>query len=121
GLERRIRREMYPLDVGGRELDAVVQDDAHEMGERVRPVPGAADRTRIGRHQMAEGITLFPPILENAVEGVFLLKDADAHVLGVLVLSLEEPTIDLLALRRAGAQDLCPRRLGMRLEVGDEP
>ena len=70
---------------------------------------------------MAKGIALPPPVLENAVEGVLLLQDANAHVLGVFVVGLEEPGVDLLAFRRAGAQGVRARGVGMRLQIGNEP
>jgi hypothetical protein len=70
---------------------------------------------------MPERIALPPPILQDAVESVLLEQHADAGVLLVHVVALEEPAINVLPYTGARLDDLVARCVRMILEIGDEP
>src|SRR5438105_5402966 len=70
---------------------------------------------------MPKGIALPPPILQDSVEGILLEQDADARVLLVHVVALEEPAIHVLPHIGARLDDLVAGWVRMILEIGDEP
>jgi len=84
GFEGRIGGEVEFVDAYRRPADAVIDDDAHQLGQRGRAVGRTADRGGQRGHQMLEGVAQAPPFLGNALEGRNFDNDVDAHLLGVL-------------------------------------
>src|SRR6185312_7871092 len=113
--------KLQASDIYGRLLHAVIQHDAHQLGESLGPIAGTADGRRQRRHQMIEGITLLAPILQNVGESVFFGDDPYADILLVLAFAFEQPAIDLLTLLGARLDNLRARRAGVSLKIPRQP
>ena len=120
-LVRRVGGEMQALQARRRLPDAVVQDDADQLGQRFGTVGRAADRRGVRRHQGLERVAEPPPSLVDAGERVFLEQDADALVLGALVLGPEQPGVAVLASAGAGLQHGRAGGGGVLLQMADQP
>ncbi len=114
-------RELQAVDVHGRLALAVVGDDAHELGQRIRPIAGAADGGRQRRHQPAEWIALAVPVFQDGVEGLLLEEYADTLVLPGGVPRSEQPVVSLPAGQFAGLHHLRARGIRMAAQIAHQP
>jgi hypothetical protein len=117
GLVRRVGRERQPLELRRGPAHAAVQHNPDQPCERIRAIAGTADRSRQGRNEASKWITLALPILEDLIECVFLQQNAQAHVLLVPAMCLEQPFISYLALRGGRCLQLGFGRTGMIEQV----
>ena len=101
--------------------DPVVDDHAHQLGQRRRPVARAAERGRERRHQMREGIAESLPAAMDLEEGLDLEHGVDALVLGALRAGAEEPAVDCLTFGAARLDRLGEARAGMGGQEADQP
>ncbi|MDT4817330.1 hypothetical protein FQZ97_504050 [compost metagenome] len=121
GLVGGVRGEMQAVDAQRRQAHAIVEDDAHQLGQGRRPVAGAAQRGGERRHQVVERETELFPLLVQVEEGFHFQHDADALVAGVLVPRLVQPAVDLLALGGAGGHGVGEGGLRLLLQVAEQP
>ncbi len=112
---------MQAVDAYGRHAQAVVLEDAHQLGQRGRAVGAGADGGAVGRHQRVERIAEPLPRLVDLLEGLDFEHLPDALVLGALAVRFQQPLVDLDALGGAGLVDLRERRLRMLAQIGDQP
>ncbi len=107
------------LDAQGRRPDASVLDNPHQLCQRGRPVPRAAQRGRKRRHQVIEGIAQLGPALMDIEESLDFQHGTDPRITGAAVASLEQPAVDLLTLVAAGSHGIGEGCLIKLLEVGE--
>ena len=89
GLHGRALGEVEAGDADAGEAHAAVQDDAGQLGERLRRIAGAAERGSVRGHEGSEGIALALPALVDFVKGLFFHQRLDAQVLAGLIAALE--------------------------------
>jgi hypothetical protein len=108
-LEGRALGEAHLLDPHDRKPDAVVQDDARELGERQRSVSGAPDRRPQGRREVVEREAEVTPAGVDSLEGLDLQHRADARVLRMGPRRSQEPTVHVDQRAAAGRQKVIER------------
>ncbi|MNC54506.1 hypothetical protein D3C75_1039920 [compost metagenome] len=112
---------MQAVDAQGRHAHTVVEDGADQLGERRRPVTGAADGSGQRGHQVIERIANFLPALVDVEERFDFQDGADTVVTGALVTALEQPAVDFLALELAGLDDVLERGVRVGQQVAHHP
>ncbi|OFA08836.1 hypothetical protein DUPY_04640 [Duganella phyllosphaerae] len=100
---------------------AAVDDDAHQLGQRGRPVGRSAQRGRVRRHQRIERVTHLLPLLVHFHEAFHFQQAGNAAVLGVLALGFQQPLVHLLALLLAGRVHLRERGARVGVQVSHHP
>jgi hypothetical protein len=81
GFVRGAGGEFQPLEIDGRQPHPVVEDDPHQIGERIGPIAGTADRGAVGGHDVPERVALPLPVLQDAIKRVLSQQNADPEVL----------------------------------------
>ena len=114
-------REAHRVDALHGQAQAVIDDDAHQLGERRRAIARAAERGGERGHEVTEGIAQARPAAVDLEEGLDLEQGEDARVLRPLGAGAEQPAIYLLALLGARRHRLGQRGLGMLQAEGDQP
>jgi hypothetical protein len=102
-------------------LDAVVQDNPHELGQGRWTVGRVADRGGKRRDQPLEGKAETLPVRSHASEGFLLDLNSQAHLLGTAVARLEEPCRHQAACRGAAFEQLVPPRVRFAGELSRTP
>src|SRR5262249_6906093 len=113
-------REPELVDRACRQFDATVENDAHQIGERIGAIARGAECGAERGYQMRERVAHEAPLLQDALESILLQQDLDALVL-LIDAALEQPGISLLSDIGAGVDDLIPSRVRMALEIAREP
>ena len=112
---------MQGIDAQHRQTHAIVQDNPHQLGERCRAIPRAAQRGGQRRHQVIKRITDFLPALVDIEERFNLQHRANPAVTGTLVSAFEQPAVNLLTLKLAGGDGLLKGGLRVVQQIPHQP